>query len=147
MLLPILFLTPSRAIAGVLAGATDKQLRLSWTVTTCTPPARLPGHLAEPLYHCVREVTDILDIRHSKDWADGDTGDKWSRGLPLLFPHKRYADVFSLTATAQGIVFVFQRERNHFFGQIFAVRTMLPRTAPLRQSWYESLPVDNFVGP
>jgi len=111
VLLPILFLTPRRAVADTLVAPTNQQLRLAPTTTTCT---LLIVRLLP--WHPVREVTDTLDIRYSKDWTNGNTGDKRCRRLPFIFLSKRRTDVLPFTAATQRVIFVFQRKWNCLFG-------------------------------
>lgn len=135
VLLPVLFLTPSRTISGALACAAEKQLRFPLATATCASVATLS------------DSTHTFDIWHSKEGAKGDAGDEWPRRRPLRFLHKRRADVLAFAATTQGVILVFQRERNGFFCQEFAVRTMLPPAAPFRQCGQESFPVRNILAP
>ena len=145
MLLPILSLTPSRAIADALASPTKEQFRLSRTTTTCTFITTFL--LFELLHHFVRDATNALNVRYSKDWTNGDASDEGYRRLPLLFLQERRTDILPFTATAQGVIFVFQRQWNRPFGQEFAVRAMLPRATPFHQNRQESLPGCNFITP
>jgi len=136
MLLPILFLTPSRAIVNVLTTPANQQLRLPRTTTVYTSIAAFLRLLVQPLR---RRIRTTFNTWHSEKWTDGDTSDERCRRRPLLFLRERCADVLPFAAAAQGDIFGFQRQWDQIFGQKFAVRTMLPRPTPLRQSRQESL--------
>ena len=106
MLLPILSLTPSRAIADALASPTNEQFRLSRTTTTCTFITTFL--LFELLHHLVLDATNTLSVRNPKDRANGDASDEGCRRLPRIFLQKRCTDILPFTATTQGVVSVFQ---------------------------------------